>query len=261
MTDLSAAIRQKRFKIKDESIIPLLIDMCTGTTHEFELVNCSINGLGAIRYLGDHIRDEGDFFQPGFVVPRSKIIVGDQEIALGRLTVKYNRKAVDKRHAHIGFLAIDTKLPVDGILSRHLAHSKTRQFNPYDYELNSDTFSLATFIRNRDTNIDLFSRRRKFQVFYRDWAQTAKYNYCEVREPPTGARVHLRTPRKNGRTDYIQMAAYDYLNLGTHPKVVEAATDAVKRYGYNSGGSPVICGTTSLHQELAEKLARMLGKD
>ena len=56
--------------------------------------------------------------------------------------------------------------------------------------------------------------------------------------------------------EMIMMASNNYLGLATHPKVKEAAREAVKKYGTSTGGSRLICGTTDLHLKLEERLAK-----
>ena len=57
------------------------------------------------------------------------------------------------------------------------------------------------------------------------------------------------------------MGSNDYLGLGSHPEVVEAAKLALDKYGFGSTGSPVTTGQTDLHVELCEKIARIHNKE
>src|SRR5438309_2602482 len=54
----------------------------------------------------------------------------------------------------------------------------------------------------------------------------------------------------------INLASNNYLGLTTHPKLREAAIDAVKKYGAGSGAVRTIAGTMKIHIELEEKIAR-----
>jgi glycine C-acetyltransferase len=54
----------------------------------------------------------------------------------------------------------------------------------------------------------------------------------------------------------ITLASNNYLGLNTHPRLVEAALDAVRRFGAGSGAVRTISGTMSLHEELEAELAR-----
>jgi glycine C-acetyltransferase len=54
----------------------------------------------------------------------------------------------------------------------------------------------------------------------------------------------------------INLASNNYLGLCDHPKLREAATQAVKDYGVGSGAVRTIAGTMKIHMELEEKIAR-----
>ena len=53
----------------------------------------------------------------------------------------------------------------------------------------------------------------------------------------------------------INLASNNYLGLTTHPKLREAAIDAVKKYGVGSGAVRTVSGTMSLHMQLEERIA------
>ncbi len=57
----------------------------------------------------------------------------------------------------------------------------------------------------------------------------------------------------------ISYASNDYLGLANHPKVVEAAMRALKRYGLGAAASHMVSGHMRAHHELEEKLADYLG--
>lgn len=59
----------------------------------------------------------------------------------------------------------------------------------------------------------------------------------------------------------VMLGSNNYLGLTTHPKVVEAAVAATKKYGPSVTGSRFVNGTLRLHVELEEKLAERLGKE
>jgi 7-keto-8-aminopelargonate synthetase-like enzyme len=66
--------------------------------------------------------------------------------------------------------------------------------------------------------------------------------------------------RVGGRT-LVMLGSNNYLGLTNHPKVKEAAAQAVVRYGSGCAGSRFLNGTLGIHVELEEKLARFMGKD
>ncbi len=56
--------------------------------------------------------------------------------------------------------------------------------------------------------------------------------------------------------EVITLSSNNYLGLTVHPKLREAAIQAIEKYGVGSGSVRTIAGTMSLHVELEEKLAR-----
>jgi len=59
----------------------------------------------------------------------------------------------------------------------------------------------------------------------------------------------------------IMAGSNNYLGLTTHPKVKEAAIQAIKKYGTGCSGSRYLNGTLDLHNDLEERLAEFLGKE
>ena len=51
------------------------------------------------------------------------------------------------------------------------------------------------------------------------------------------------------------------MGLTNHPKVKEAAIEAIKKYGTGCAGSPFLNGTLDIHKELEAKLAAFVGKE
>jgi glycine C-acetyltransferase len=60
--------------------------------------------------------------------------------------------------------------------------------------------------------------------------------------------------RFDGR-EVINLASNNYLGLANHPKLVEAAIEAARKYGAGSGAVRSIAGTMSLHLELERRIA------
>ncbi len=85
----------------------------------------------------------------------------------------------------------------------------------------------------------------------------AKGLYRRLREVETaqGPRITL-----NGR-EMISLASNNYLGLAAHPRLKEAACDAVNEYGTGSGASRLLSGTSVLHTRLEEEIAGFLGEE
>lgn len=59
----------------------------------------------------------------------------------------------------------------------------------------------------------------------------------------------------------IMCGSNNYLGLTTHPKVREAAIQAIARYGTSCTGSRFLNGTLELHEQLEQELAEWSGKE
>ena len=55
--------------------------------------------------------------------------------------------------------------------------------------------------------------------------------------------------------EVITLSSNNYLGLNTHPRLRDAAIEAVRRFGAGSGAVRTIAGTMSLHEELERRLA------
>jgi 8-amino-7-oxononanoate synthase len=64
-----------------------------------------------------------------------------------------------------------------------------------------------------------------------------------------------------GNKRLIMIGSNNYLGLTTHPKVREAAIEAIKKYGTSCTGSRFLNGTLEMHLELEERLAKFVGKE
>ncbi|KUK46288.1 MAG: Putative 8-amino-7-oxononanoate synthase [Anaerolinea thermophila] len=64
----------------------------------------------------------------------------------------------------------------------------------------------------------------------------------------------------NGR-HIIMCGSNNYLGLTTHPKVRQAAVDAIARYGTSCTGSRFLNGNLTLHETLEEEIADWVGKE
>jgi 8-amino-7-oxononanoate synthase len=77
---------------------------------------------------------------------------------------------------------------------------------------------------------------------------------------PTAGAPQPLTVFDDGRTR-INLGTNNYLGLAGDPQVVEAAVDALRRYGTSSAGSRMLNGTTRLHLTLEQELAEHYGTE
>ena len=69
------------------------------------------------------------------------------------------------------------------------------------------------------------------------------------------------TVRDDGAGEVVNFCANNYLGLSNHPALVEAAQDALARYGFGMSSVRFICGTQSVHKELEARLSAFLGTE
>ena len=61
--------------------------------------------------------------------------------------------------------------------------------------------------------------------------------------------------------DVLVLCANNYLGLATHPKLKQAASEAIEKYGVGSGAVRAISGNMDVHVELEERLAKFKGAE
>jgi glycine C-acetyltransferase len=76
------------------------------------------------------------------------------------------------------------------------------------------------------------------------------YKIPKILESPAGGRVQM-----NGK-EVVNLSSNNYLGLANHPKVRQAALDAVEKWGVGAGAVRWIGGTMGIHDELEERLAK-----
>jgi len=118
------------------------------------------------------------------------------------------------------------------------------------------TSDVAGKKRGSGTN-DIFEKCRHF-TRPGDLQSAGLYMYFEVfgdREGCGPGEVRV------GKRKVLMFGSNDYLGLITHPKVKEAAVQAVKKYGSGCSGSRLLNGTLDLHVKLESELAALMHKD
>lgn len=102
--------------------------------------------------------------------------------------------------------------------------------------------------------MDLFDKCRAFTAA-REAIASGIYPYFIPLNENEGTEVIYQGKR------LIMIGSNNYLGLTTHPKVREAAIEAVKRYGTSCTGSRFLNGTLALHEQLEAELAEWVGKE
>ncbi len=82
-----------------------------------------------------------------------------------------------------------------------------------------------------------------------EWRDLHLYKTPRILETPAGGTV-----RMDGR-EVINLSSNNYLGLANHPKVRQAAIEAIERWGAGAGAVRWIGGTMQVHDELEQRLA------
>ncbi len=101
---------------------------------------------------------------------------------------------------------------------------------------------------------DIFAKVKEFTIAKEAMAG-GYYPYFIPLDENEGTEVTYQGHR------LIMCGSNNYLGLTTHPKVREAAIEAIRKYGTSNTGSRFLNGTLRLHKELEEELADFVGKE
>jgi glycine C-acetyltransferase len=82
------------------------------------------------------------------------------------------------------------------------------------------------------------------------------YKRLNYLESPQSARVKME-----GRGEVLILSSNNYLGLCDEPEVVDAGIEGLKRYGAGTGSVRFICGTFTIHRELENAIAHLVGTE
>ena len=102
---------------------------------------------------------------------------------------------------------------------------------------------------------DLFQRCREYTITDDAKALGVYPYFLPIAEHTDGTEVVIDGKKR------LMLGSNNYLGLTFHPKVKEAARQALNRFGTSCSGSRFLNGTLVLHDELEERLAAFLGKE
>jgi len=119
--------------------------------------------------------------------------------------------------------------------------------------VNSDHCNLASFVESG--NGDLLAKAGPFSECIADARAKGYHTYRRVATEGMDHRVMILDPETGREREFIMLGSNNYLGLAMHPKLIEAAIEATRRFGTSMGGPPLLNGTTTLHRELEERLA------
>lgn len=125
---------------------------------------------------------------------------------------------------------------------------------------NALKFSLADFFFN--DSLDVLEPPTDFEEWMQDPRIQAGFSFFEqqlLAAPSTSSEILSNLDGK--RRKVINLTSYNYLGLSTHPEVITAAIEGLRKYGLGASGAPLLSGTFDLHVKFARLLADFKQKE
>lgn len=105
---------------------------------------------------------------------------------------------------------------------------------------------------------DLIARTEGFFTWQDERRLQSVWPYARTISSPPAANCEAVSDA-NEVLSGVNFGSQDYMSLSSHPKVKQAAVDAIGRFGVHSAGSGALLGNTSLSRELEKALGDFLG--
>jgi len=102
--------------------------------------------------------------------------------------------------------------------------------------------------------LDIFDKCRNF-TRAKEAMAAGLYPYFRAIQSGPGSEVIIDGKKM------IMIGSNNYLGLTGHPKVIEAAINAIRKYGSGCTGSRFLNGTLDLHEELEYRLAKFMNRE
>lgn len=100
------------------------------------------------------------------------------------------------------------------------------------------------------------SLKKRLQADLDQLKEADLYKTERIITTPQGAEIKTTT----GGT-VINFCANNYLGLSSHPRVIQAAKDAIDTHGFGMSSVRFICGTQDIHKTLERKISEFLGTE
>ncbi len=126
-------------------------------------------------------------------------------------------------------------------------------------EVNSDFHTLFDYSHASNKSYD--NKIEGAYSYVNDIKNKGYYTYRRPLVSPSSNKVLVFDETIGKTKEMIMMGSNNYLGLADHPKVIEAASNAIKKYGLGTASAPMLSGTFNLHKELEERLADFIGKE
>ena len=116
--------------------------------------------------------------------------------------------------------------------------------------------------------LDMFSRSsgknhaeiKQFNQWRNDVINADKYTFETPHLTPQTPEIGVR--RIHGDEHKLfNFSSYNYLGYANHPEVINAAKDALDKFGLGATGSPLLNGTFDIHKQLEHALSNFFGQE
>jgi len=116
--------------------------------------------------------------------------------------------------------------------------------------------------------LDMFSRSsgknhaeiKQFNQWRNDVISADKYTFETPHLTPQTPEIGVR--RIHGDEHKLfNFSSYNYLGYANHPEVINAAKDALDKFGLGATGSPLLNGTFDIHKQLERALINFFGQE
>ncbi len=116
--------------------------------------------------------------------------------------------------------------------------------------------------------LDMFSRSsgknhaeiKQFNQWRKDVISADKYTFETPHLTPQTPEIGVR--RIHGDEHKLfNFSSYNYLGYANHPEVINAAKDALDKFGLGATGSPLLNGTFDIHKQLEHALTNFFGQE
>ena len=121
--------------------------------------------------------------------------------------------------------------------------------------------TLADFVIQRRQEPDIFSWTKPFDEAESYLTERGLNLYRRVIKSENGNKAIVEDPITGKDREMIMLGSNSYLGLNTHPRVKQAALNAINKYGVGAGSPPHFSGYYDLHRTLEAQLAEMKGTD
>ncbi|RLU03153.1 MAG: pyridoxal phosphate-dependent aminotransferase family protein [Ketobacter sp.] len=125
-------------------------------------------------------------------------------------------------------------------------------------ETNIEDFNLKDFVNVQQA---LEDRIKQFNLIRDVYGNDYKKLYRRESLSPMGNRLNLAIPDVGVSRNVIMFGSNNYQAMAGNHRVRQAMKQAVDDYGVGGGGSPLLCGTSTMHSLLERNMASFKGKD